>query len=255
MAFVVAPRLLAGRGPGGGFADEGDLRAALRVAFVEYWGAGARDFPPSLARVVDYWFRYHVAKAVIATILLVVLVALGIRLWRAFLRSAGPGAGRRVALGSAGGLATALALGSLVLVMANVQGAVAPFASLLPMLTTGPADGALSPALEQIRQQLADAGGRPSPILDVMIGDFARYHTAMAVIATIVAITLLALSVVSWRKFSRTESADQRPRRLFASLGTLATALTLATLVVAVANTGTAANPTPALAAFFAGGW
>lgn len=257
-AFVLAPRTLAARGPGGGFADEGDLRDALRVAFVEYWRIGARDFPPSLAKVVDYWFRYHVAKAVIAAILLIVLVALGIRLWRSFLRANGAGVGSRAALGSAGGVATMLALGSLVLVMANIQGAVAPFASLLPMLTDGTADSALSPALEQIRQQLADslnAGGQTSPILDSMISDFARYHAAMAVIAATVALTLLALSVVCWRRFARTESTARRPRRLLASFGTLTAVLTLATLVVAVANTGTAADPTPALAAFFDGGW
>ncbi|MEV6554509.1 hypothetical protein AB0M22_02225 [Nocardia sp. NPDC051756] len=257
-AFVLAPRTLAARGPGGGFADEGALRDALRVAFVEYWSAGTRDFPPSLARVVDYWFRYHVAKAVIAAVLLIVLVALGVRLWQAFLRAERLGVGRRAALGVTGGLVTMAALGSIVLVMANIQGAVAPFASLLPMLTSGAADSALSPALEQIRQQLTDslnAGGRTSPILDLMISDFARYHAAMAVIAAIVAITLLGLSVVCWRRFAGTGSADRRTRRLFASFGVLAAVLLLAILVVAVANTGTAANPAPAFAAFFDGGW
>ncbi|MFB8274128.1 hypothetical protein [Nocardia colli] len=257
-AFVFAPRLLAPSGPGDRFADEGGLRDALRVAFVEYWSAGARDFPPSLARVVDYWFRYHVAKAVIAAVLLIVLVALGVRLWKAFLRADRGGASGRAVLGITSGLTTIAALGSIVLVMANIQGAVAPFASLLPMLTDGATDNALSPALEQIRQQLADspnAGGQTSSILDLMISDFARYHAAMAVIAATVALTLLALSLVCWRRFARTESIARRPRRLLASFGTLTAVLALATLVVAVANTGTAANPTPALAAFFVGGW
>ncbi|KAA8885283.1 hypothetical protein F3087_29445 [Nocardia colli] len=257
-AFVRAPRTLAANGPGGGFTEEGDLRDALRVAFVEYWSAGARDFPPSMARVVDYWFRYHIAKAAIAALLLIVLVALGARLWRAFLRTDGHTELGRAVLGAAAGFTTMLALGSTVLVMANIQGAVAPFASLLPMLTDGTADSALSLALEQIRQQLADspnAGGRLSLILDLMISDFARYHAAMAVIAATVALILLALSVLCWRRFAGTSLADRRPRRLLASFGTLTAVLALATLVVAVANTGTAANPAPALAAFFAGGW
>jgi hypothetical protein len=99
-----------------------------------------------------------------------------------------------------------LALFSLATVMANIQGAVAPFASLLPMVMEGaPAD-----TVGQIRRGLADypgAGGRSHAALEVMISDFARYHAAMAVI------------------------------------------------VVVVANTGTAADPVPALRAFFDGGW
>src|SRR6185295_15066159 len=106
-----------------------------------------------LERVVDYWFRYHVAKAVIATILLIVLVALGVLLWKAFLRAGGLGAGRRVALASAGVLVTMLAVFSLAMVMANIQGAVAPFASLLPMLTDGPTDGELAGTLDQVTQR------------------------------------------------------------------------------------------------------
>ncbi|MBO4209944.1 hypothetical protein GSF22_28715, partial [Micromonospora echinofusca] len=130
-AFVVAPPVLAGR-PGGGFADRRHLSEALRGAFVGYWRSGDPDLSPALTRVVDYWLRYHLAKAVIAALLLAVLVALGIRLGRAFRRDGGPGAGRRGALASAGIVVTVLASFSLALVMANVQGAVAPFASLLP---------------------------------------------------------------------------------------------------------------------------
>ncbi|MFI6999827.1 hypothetical protein [Nocardia sp. NPDC050175] len=257
-AFVFAPRLLAAGGSSGGFADEGELRDALRVAFVEYWGAGDRDFPPSLARVVDYWFRYHVAKAVTAAALLIVLVALGVLLWQAFLRADGVRVSKRVALASGCGLATILALCSMVLVMANIQGAAAPFASLLPMLTASTADGALAPALEQIRQQLADsrnAGGRTSPALEVMISDFSRYHLAMAVLAAVVALIFVGMSVMFWRRFARTGSTDRRTRRVSAASGVLATATSVAVLLVAVANTGTAADPGPALAAFFDGGW
>jgi hypothetical protein len=74
------------------------------------------------------------AKAVIAAILLIVL---GVLLWKAFLSAAGLGAGKRSALASAGVLVMMPALFSLVVVMANVQGAAAPFASLLPMLADG----------------------------------------------------------------------------------------------------------------------
>lgn len=93
-AFVVAPRTLAERIWGGGFVDERGLSEALRMAFVEYWSSGDRDFTPGLQSVVDYWFGYHVAKAVIAARLLIVLSALGILLWKAFLTASALGVGK-----------------------------------------------------------------------------------------------------------------------------------------------------------------
>ncbi|MFD0362788.1 hypothetical protein ACFQZZ_15195 [Nocardia sp. GCM10030253] len=256
-AFVVAPRTLAASSSSSGSVDERNLREALRAAFVEYWSSGDRDFSPGLARVVDYWFRYHVAKAVIAAILLIVLVALGVLLWKAFLGAGGLGVRRRAALASAV-LVTMLALFSLVMVMANVQGAVAPFASLFPMLTVGATDGELADTLDQVRQRLADslsAGGQTPPALEVMISDFSRYHVAMAVVAAIVAVVLIGMSVVLWKRFARTESSDRRTRRVLGSFGVLAALLSLAVIVVVVANTTTAADPAPALLAFFDGGW
>ncbi|QBS46541.1 hypothetical protein DMB37_38530 [Nocardia sp. CS682] len=252
-AFIAAPGKLAANGSSD-FGDESSLRATLRVAFVEYWGSGDRDFPPALSNVVDYWFRYHVVKALIAAVLLVVLGALAVLLWRAFL------SGRRnsLAFASAGALVTLLALGSSVLVMANIQGAVAPFSSLLPLLTAGAPDGALADTLDQIRLQLADslsAGGRTPPALDAMIGDFARYHLAMAVIAAVAALILLAISIASWTAFKRTDSSDSRTRRTWGSFGALFTVVSLAALVIAVVNTSTATDSAPALLAFFEGGW
>jgi hypothetical protein len=257
-AFVVAPRTLAASWSGGGFDDERDLTQALREAFVEYWRSGDRDFSPGLQRVVDYWFRYHVAKAVIAAMLLIVLVALGVLLWKAFLRAGGLGAGRRAALASAGILVTMLALFSLAAVMANVQGAVAPFASLLPMLAVGATDGELADTLDQVRRRLADsqsADGRNPPALEVMISDFSRYHVALAVVAAIVAVVLIGVGVVLLKRFARTGSSDRRTRRVLGSFGVLSALVSLVVIVVVVANTTTAADPAPALSAFFDGGW
>ncbi|GAA2575750.1 hypothetical protein GCM10010399_01630 [Dactylosporangium fulvum] len=257
-AFVVAPATLAAGGSDGGLAGKRHLTEAVRAAFVEYWRSGERDLSPGLERVVDYWFRYHVAKAVIAAILLIVLVAIGVRLWKAFLRGGGLAAGRRVALASAGVLVTMLALFSSVIVMANVQGAVAPLASLLPMLADGATDGALADTLAQVTQRLADAqsaGGQTPPALQVMISDFARYHVAMAVVAAIVAVVLVGVSVVLWKRFARTESSDRRTRRVLGAFGVLSVLLSLLVMVVAVANTTTAADSAPALLALFEGGW
>lgn len=257
-AFVVAPRTLASSRAGGGFADERDLAEAFRAAFVEYWRSGDREFSPGLERVVDYWFRYHLVKAVIAAVLLSVLVALGVLLWRAFLRAGGLRMGRRATLGSAGVGVGMLALLAVAAVMANVQGMVAPFASLLPMLAIGDSDGDLAPTLDQVRQQLADsraAGGAPPAALDVMIGDFSRFHLALAVVATFVAVVLVGLSAMSWRRRARTRQSDRRTRRVLTWSGALSASLALVVIVLVVANTTTAADPAPALLAFFDGGW
>ena len=99
VAFVVAPRTLAASPSSGGFAGSSDLADAARRAFTEFWAGGGATFSPALDRVVDYWLRYHVAKAVIAAALLVVLVVLGRFLWKAFLEARGL---RGVVLATAG---------------------------------------------------------------------------------------------------------------------------------------------------------
>ncbi|WP_199742987.1 hypothetical protein [Nocardia stercoris] len=258
VAFVIAPRILAASGPGDTFGDESDLREAFRTAFVEYWRSGESGFSPSLQRIVDYWFRYHAAKAVIAAVLLIVLVALNVLLWKAFLKASGLGVGMRFGLASAGILATTFALLSLMTAMANIQGAVAPFASLLPMLTGGANDGELADTLDQVEHRLADspsAGGRTPPALDVMITDFSRYHVAMAVVAAMVAIVLVVVSVVFWKGFADTVKSDRRTRCVLASFGVLSALLSLIAIAVVVANTTNAADPAPGLSALFDGGW
>ncbi|WP_196466055.1 hypothetical protein [Planomonospora sp. ID91781] len=257
-AFVVAPRTLAGAGPGDGFAGQRALAGAFRERFTEYWGSGGRDLPPGLAGIVDHWFRYHVAKAVIAAILLTVLAALGVLLWKAFLRAGGTGAGRSTALASAGVLVTVLALGSTAAVMANIQGAVAPFSSLLPMLTTGEPGGALADTLDQVRRGLAghlSTGGPTPPALEVMIDDFARYHVALAGVAAVVAVALVGMSAASWRGFAGTGPSGGRARRVLGSFGVFSASAALLVIVIGAANTATAADPAPALLAFFEGGW
>ncbi len=239
VGFVVGPRALVG----GGFADEEALREGFRAAFVEYWGAGGSEFTPDLAAVVDYWFRYHSVKAVFAAGLVIALVALGVLLWKGFLRVGG---GVR-AMGGVG--ATAGGLVSLVLVIANVQGAVAPFASLFPMLT---GEGGPNDTLDQVREQLS-TGGPSTPALETMVGGFARYHVAMAMEAGVLAVAFLGLSVVLWMRFAKT--AERRTKHVLGAYGALATLLMLGVIVVAVANTTNAADPEAGLLALFSGGW
>lgn len=255
-AFVLAPPMLTTR-PGEGYANQGALVETVRANFVEYWNSGVESFTPGLQSAVDYWQRYHIAKAVIAVILLTVLLSLGRALWMSFVNAGPLTAGKKLAFVSAGGLVTLLALFSSVLVMANVQGVVAPFSSLISMLPVAQTDGALGDTVGQVRQQLAQStatGNQQSPALELMISDFARYHLAMAVIALIAAALSLAVAVVVWVRFARTARSERRTRFVSGSIGILTALFTLGLIVVCVANMGTAADPAPALAAFFDGG-
>ncbi|GLZ29320.1 hypothetical protein Lesp02_15100 [Lentzea sp. NBRC 105346] len=211
VAFVFVPGMVAGD------LGQDNLAEVFRKGFVGYWSSGA-----GLDGVVDYWFRYHVVKAVIAALLVIVL---GVLL-------------RQVTSRVAVVLVTLLGLLSLAALMANVQGMVAPLSSLLPMLQgAGPE---LADTLNEVRRRLA--AGDHTPVLDVLVDDFARYHWAMAVIAGVVAVVFAGLSVWSWK------------RRVW-GFGVLTTLLSAALIVVVVANTITAAHSAPALLALFEGGW
>jgi hypothetical protein len=256
-AFVLAPGVLAASAPGGGYAGQGALITAVRTAFVGYWDSGNRAYPPQLGRLVDYWTRYHVAKAVIAALLLSVLVVLGIRPWGALLRSGRLAAGRGAALALSGALVTVLAMFSVVLAVVNIQGAVAPFASLISLLPIGTRNRQFTHTVGQVKQSLTGypgSGGRTPPALKVMISDFARYHAAGAALAATVAVILAVLSVVSWKRRARTRPAERRTRHALGLAGVFSALLALAVIVVALANLGTAINPAPALLAFFNAG-
>ncbi|WP_433077132.1 hypothetical protein ACQP1P_33705 [Dactylosporangium sp. CA-052675] len=231
-AFLLAPGPVAAIGSDRALADPDGLADRLRAGFVDFWRTGERG--PDLTAVVHFWLRYHLVKGALAALLLVVLALLGRRLLAA---------GHRWAtIGVAGAGLLALAT-----VMANVQGAVAPFSSLLPMLTESAPDAALAETLGQIRRQLAS--GEPGPALRAMVGDFGAYHAAMAVVAAVAAIGLVGASVLGWRRFAATRAA------VWGGLGAMATLASLAVLVVVIANAGTADDPAPALLAFFEGGW
>ncbi|MER7250156.1 hypothetical protein [Kribbella sp. NPDC000426] len=251
VAFVLAPAALASSRATAGLGSEANLIATFRSAFVGYWQTGNADFGAELQPVVDYWFRYHVAKALLAAALLAALIALGVLSWRTFLRTGGL---RAAGLAVSGVLSTALAVVSLAAVMANIHGMAAPFGSLLPMLFGNPkASGPLPDTLAQVRQHLAD--GQNSPALDVIRSDYVKFHAVMAVEGTLVVLALVVLSVLLWRGFARADRAERRSRRLLAAYGVFVPLLALTLAVIVVANATTAAHPLPALESFFAGGW
>jgi hypothetical protein len=256
--FVVGPAALASTAPGGGYGDQRHLVAAFRSAFLDYWRSGDRVYNPGLARVVHYWLLYHLAKGAVSLFLLIVLGVLAVLLGKACLAADGHEAGKRLALVTAGTVTVLLALLSLLALMANIQGAIAPFSSLMPMLWEGPRDPALTGPLSQIGQQLADhrsTGARLSPAVTAMLDDDITYHGAMVVIAGVVAALFIAAGVLVWRRFRRTDRSDRRTRRFLATSGVLAALLALAALVVVAANVSTVADPVPPLQSAVAGGW
>jgi hypothetical protein len=257
-ALAALPRVLSASGPGEGLGDGRHLAQAFREAFIEYWNAGDRDFSPGMERVVDYWFRFHVVKAVIGAILLIVLVALGVLLWKAFLGAGGLGAGVRAAIASAGVLVTMLALRSSVMVKVSIQSVIAPFGSMLPMLTEDATDRELANTLGQVRRRLADsvnAGAPTSPALEVMINEYSLYHLVIVVVGPIMAVVLVGMSVVLWKRFARTESSDRRTRHVLGSFGVLTILLSLFAIVVSMVNMATVADPGPRFLLFFDGSW
>jgi hypothetical protein len=253
-AFVLAPAVLASSAPGGGYAGQPALITAVRTTFIEYWNSGRRAYPPDLARLLDYWTRYHIAKAAIAALLLAVLVILAARLWRALLSAARLTPVRGAALALSGALAAVLAVGSAVLVVANIQGAVTPLSSLLSMLPLGSPDTQLSHAVGQVKQGLAayPGTGRTAPALQVMVNDFGLYHAVVVGLAAAVTVIAIVMSAVSWRR--RARSSERRTRRVLELAGVSSALLALVVLVIALANLGTALHPAPALLAFFNAG-
>ncbi|AIY16378.1 tat (twin-arginine translocation) pathway signal sequence [Pimelobacter simplex] len=211
-AVLVAPSLLATLVVGD-YSGVGALRDGLPAAFAEHWRLGDGAVSHALGRSADYWATFHLVKAVAAALLLAVLVT-ALRRGR-----------RRPPVLTAGLLLlTALAV---VLVIANLQGAVAPVSSLLSML---PAD-AVSAA--------ADARGTDA--FDGLVHDFAVYHAVVAVLAGGTTIVLAVMGVRAWRRRGR-------------PMAVVAFSAALLLGVVALANVTTTADPEPALVAFLDAG-
>ncbi|MFE0477841.1 tat (twin-arginine translocation) pathway signal sequence [Streptomyces sp. NPDC058947] len=246
-AFFLVPNALTHEG-----VHVGNVGRSFRQGMVVYWDSGSQDFPRQLDTAVGFWFRFHLVKAGVSALLLAAVVLLGVVLWR----SSGQRAGRRGRMGIAlpGVLVALLGPFALVGLVANVQGAAAPFASLLPMLTSGGGDGEAAAGLPGIREQVAGfPTGRHSPALTVMVRDFALYHAVLAAMALVVALALAGVCVVLWRRHRATHEVRSR-RGLKLGLAAAATVAGVA-LVIAVANVSSAAHPPEALAAFLDGGW
>src|SRR5690349_5710632 len=125
---AVVPFPLASALSGGRYGDLEALREGVTRGFVQLWAAGDGR-RGELTATADFWARFHVVKAALATVLLVVLCALVARVWRASTSAAGRA--RRWSLAALGLSASGLAVVALLVVVANLQGALAPLSSVL----------------------------------------------------------------------------------------------------------------------------
>jgi hypothetical protein len=249
--FVLAPRALTGAGP----THQHSLSTATSQAFTAYWQSGRHSYLPALADLVAYWRRYHLAKAGFAVALTITLGWLAHILWRSLLQ---PGRLRPAITTAAvvsGSAVTTLAFGSAVVVMATIQGALAPFSSLVSLLPVGHGDPALTRSASQIQHDLAEhqALPRPPATLSAIIDDFQRYHAVLAAQAAILAVVLVGLSMLMWRRAPTAGRAVPRAKPLLRLLATAFALLTAIVLVVGAANVSTALNPDPAVRLFFGG--
>lgn len=192
-----------------------------------------------LHAATGFWRWFHLAKAVLTVPLVLAAGLLTLPLWPTPGSTPGPGEGRlRRLTGSAAGIAIAVAtLTAVVVLVANIQGAAAPLASVLSFLPEASGPGAAG-AAAAVRQQAIS--GSPDRTTAVMLDSFAAYHAVLAALAVIVAVAGLTLAAVLWRH-----------RHRLAGLAVLVTGLGFG--LIAAANVNTASHPAPAFAAFLEG--
>ncbi|MBJ7291400.1 hypothetical protein, partial [Williamsia sp.] len=240
-AFVVAPVWLAGGGHGGGFFGSAALSRSVGDEFVAFWHTSDQSLPAGMDDLVQYWMRYHVAKAALAGLLLIALAVLAARLWRPSVDSTIPARRRRMA-GVAGATATAGGFGAALLLMANVQGAVAPLSSLLSLVPSASDDPAVGQVQAQLTQQLR-AGSGPHPALAHMVDDFGTYHAVLAASALVLACVMVVVSVVVGRSFVTTPRSDRAVRRTKALTSASLAIVGIGVIILAAANIGNAIDP------------
>ncbi|MBD3784611.1 MAG: hypothetical protein IE926_16960, partial [Micrococcales bacterium] len=164
-----------------GFRGEGSLVAATEAAFVRADLSGSVADSAALAELTAVWREFHLVKAVLAGLVVVVLVGL-VASVRRRAEASGRG-GRRWLLRSAYAGAVVWLLGAVTLLLANLQGAAAPFASVASFLPAG-GSGELGGVLGDLRS--AVEVGPPSSVGGVagaLLGDFTWYHAVFAVLA------------------------------------------------------------------------
>jgi len=222
------------------WAGPDDLASSVGHALVADW-ASAVPSPggqasSALTDPTRFWRWFHIAKAVLAVAALVSASVLVTRAWRA--RRAASTSARRfawAAVTAIGGLVAAL---SVLVVVANVQGAFAPMSSVLSFLPWSGRSPALVDAVTALNASIGS--GHPTSTATAIVRDFATYHAVVAVLLTLVTV----LAGVATVRVTRA--------RRWRSVVVLAATMTVFA-VLTLANTSTALAPAPALQSFLSG--
>ena len=240
VGFVLAPQLVMGDPYDAGVVGGGRLPDAAGAAIGDFLSRHSGAVSGPAAQLSHYWAEYHTVKLLFAVVAAIALAALAAQTFR----WASEALVRRdlVTRSLVGGGVTAGAIGAVLLVAANVQGAWAPLSSALSLL---PADA------PPTRAAAADAivRGTTDPALSALEADFGRYHAVLA--ACMVVITLVCASVAVLASRVRRRAARGTSARVVAGITTGGFVLvTLVLGVVLAANVGTALDPGPALVGF-----
>ena len=247
-AFVVPALLLSIHGVTG----QAALVAASESAFVHTDLGGRATDSEALAELTARWREFHVVKAAVALLLVLVLARLASDMRRT-VEAAGHDRRRWPLLAGYAGVVLWL-LGGLTVLLANVQGAAAPLASVASLLPTGHGSGALEPVLGGLRRALQ--AETPPPVAGVagdLLGDFTVYHAVLAVLAAAAGTTLTTLSLRAMSGRWRLRGSDEPLRLTLAARATLYGAAGGCFLLLALANTSTWIDPVPALVASLGG--
>lgn len=245
LAVAVLPGLVAewtGRSAG---VTVSGLPGLVGRGFDRWVGSGAAQPAADLAAAVRFWEVFHLVKAVAATALLVVLVLLQGRIWAR--HAATESRGRRILLAVAGVVAALLTAVTILVAIANLQGAVAPLSSVLSFLPAATP----TPAMATVRDQVS--AGAATPMLATLIGDFRTYHAVVVGGAALTLAGLAAAAVIIWIRWSRLPGDGRRRHILIgAELSVIAMAVFIG--LVLLANLSTVADPAPALSSFYGAG-
>jgi hypothetical protein len=217
-----------------------DLAGSVGHALVADWAsavpAPGGQASSALTDPTRFWRWFHIAKAVLALAALVSAIVLATRAWRA--RRDASTTPRRFAWAGVTSIGSLFAALSAVLVVANVQGAVAPMSSVLSFLPMSGRSPALVNAVTGLNTSIGS--GHPTSTATAIVRDFATYHAVVAVLLALVTV-LAGIATVRVTRARRWGS------------GVLLAATVTILAVLTLANTSTAFAPAPALQSFLSG--
>jgi hypothetical protein len=243
-AGVAAVPPLVAEWSSGGQLAMGVLPGQVSAGF-ELWVASGTAGPgEALSDAVSFWSVFHIVKALLSLGLLAALIVAGCHIWSRVARAS---SGIRRGLWALAGVVGAwMPVLVLLVVIANIQGAIAPLTSVLTLLP-----GDATPAIEQVRAELVS--GAYSPATTALLDDFRSYHVALVVSLLVVMVGLVVTTVLLWIHRARQSREHRSMRHVLAFAGVVVPLLLPVFGLLLLANLSTVADTVPALAAFFDG--